>query len=133
MCHALLLFPDLGVPKTLHAFTPGQTCLYSAHAPRLRGSLFQRSSTGRCCHQLHVIGLSQCMQDTYQMNLKYVPPGNISDIFLLLFSNSRTFLIHNVLNSFRVQPNGGIDYLMKIRYCFLSSFSLKKIFLLVQN
>ena len=39
---ALLLCPDLSVPKTLHVFTLGHTFLSSTHAPWLFGSLFQK-------------------------------------------------------------------------------------------
>lgn len=49
---------------------------------------------GRFHHQLHFIGLSQCIYDTYQMNLKYVPRRDISDTYIFFwFSNSRTVLI----------------------------------------
>lgn len=64
---------------------------------------FLHRPTGRFCHQLHVLGLSQCMHDMYQMNLEYVPYRNISDfLFFLCSVILEHSSLHNVLNLIRV-------------------------------
>lgn len=76
--------------------------------------------TGQFCQQLHVIGLSRCMYDTYQMNFKYVlyRRGGLGGCSVILEHSSS----HNIPN-FIVQHKEGFDWWkLKIRYCALFLF-----------